>query len=98
MNYELIITVALAAAIIVMNESKGTPNPILAEKYATRALEIAKNQTEKRDTILGKSLELLSTVGMYNNNYEQLVGYYDQAILKTRHPDGKQKIFLSYEF
>ena len=68
------------AAEFYLNESKITPNPVLAEKYATRALEIAKNQTVKRDTILGKSLELLSSLGMYNKNFEQVIGYYDQAI------------------
>ena len=68
------------AAEFYLNESKGTPNPKLAEKYATRALEIAQRQTEKRDTILGKSLELMSGLGMYNKNIDQMIGYYDQAI------------------
>ena len=68
------------AAEFYLNESNGTPNPILAEKYATRALEIAKSQTEKRDTILGKSFELMSIIGMYNKNADQMVGSYDQAI------------------
>ena len=68
------------AAEFYLNESKGTPDPKLAEKYATRALEIAQSQTEKRDTILGKSLELMSTIGMYNHNIDQMIGYYDQAI------------------
>ena len=52
------------AAEFYLNESNGTPNSILAEKYATRALEIAKSQTVKRDTILGKSFELMSILGM----------------------------------
>ena len=68
------------AAEFYLNESNGTPNPILAEKYANRALEIAKSQTEKRDTILGKSFELMSIIGMYNKNADQMVGSYDQAI------------------
>ena len=68
------------AAEFYLNESKGTPNTILAEKYVTRALEIAKGQTVKRDTILGKSLELMSAIGMYNKNVDQMIGYYDQAI------------------
>ena len=68
------------AAEFYLNESNGTPNTILAEKYATRALEIAKSQTVKRDTILGKSLELMSIIGMYNKNADQMVGSYDQAI------------------
>ena len=68
------------AAEFYLNESNGTPNPILAEKYATRALEIAKSQTEKRDTILGKSFELMSIIGMYNKNADQMLGSYDQAI------------------
>jgi hypothetical protein len=68
------------AAEFYLNESKGTPNPKEAEKYANRALEIAKSQTIKRDTILGKSLELMATLGMYNKNVEQMIGYYDQAI------------------
>ena len=68
------------AAEFYLNEDNGTPNPILAEKYATRALEIAKSQTEKRDTILGMSYELMSIVGMYNKNYDQMIGCYDQAI------------------
>ena len=68
------------AAEFYLNESKGTPDPKLAEKYATRALEIAQSQTEKRDTILGKSFELMSTLGMYNKNPDQIMGYYDQAI------------------
>ena len=59
------------AARFYLNESKRTPDPKVAEKYANRALEIAQSQTEKRDTILGKSFELMSTLGMYN---------YDQAI------------------
>ena len=54
------------AAEFYLNESNGTPNTILGEKYATRALEIAKRQTVKRDTILGKSFELMATIGMYN--------------------------------
>lgn len=68
------------AAQFYLNESNGTPNTKLAEKYATRALEIAKSQTEKRDTILGMSYELMSIVGMYNKNYDQMIGSYDQAI------------------
>ena len=68
------------AAEFYLNESKGTPNPKEAEKYATRALEIAKSQTFKRDTILGKSFELMSALGMYNQNVDQMIGYYDQAI------------------
>lgn len=68
------------AAKFYLNESNGTPNPTLAEKYATRALEIAQSQTEKRDTILGKSLELMSGLGMYNHNIEQTINYYEQAI------------------
>ena len=54
------------AARFYLNESKRTPDPKVAEKYANRALEIAQSQTEKRDTILGKSFELMSTLGMYN--------------------------------
>ena len=68
------------AAEFYLNDSNGTPNPTLAEKYANRALEIAQSQTEKRDTILGKSFELMSTVGMCNRNYDQMIGCYDQAI------------------
>ena len=68
------------AAEFYLNESNGTPNTILAEKYATRALEIAQSQTVKRDTILGKTLELMTTLGMYNKNFEQMIGNYDQAI------------------
>ena len=68
------------AAEFYLNQSDGTPNTILGEKYATRALEIAKSQIVKRDTILGKSFELMSALGMYNKNYDQMVGYYDQAI------------------
>ena len=68
------------AAEFYLNEDNGTPNPILAEKYATRALEIAKNQTVKRDTILGKSFELMSIIGMFNKNADQMIGSYDQAI------------------
>ena len=68
------------AAEFYLNESNGTPNTILAEKYATRALEIAQSQTVKRDTILGKTLELMTTLGMYNKNFEQMIGSYDQAI------------------
>ena len=69
-----------SAAEFYLNESKGSPNLKLAEKYATRALEIAQSQTEKRDTILGKSFELMATLGMYNKNVDQIIGYYDQAI------------------
>ena len=68
------------AARFYLNESNGTPDPKVAEKYANRALEIAQSQTEKRDTILGKSFELMSTLGMYNKNVDQMIGYYDQAI------------------
>ena len=68
------------AAEFYLNDSNGSPNTILAEKYATRALEIAKSQTEKRDTILGKSFELMSALGMYNKNVDQMLGSYDQAI------------------
>ena len=68
------------AAKFYLSESNGTPDPKVAEKYATRALEIAQSQTEKRDTILGKSFELMSTLGMYNKNVDQMIGYYDQAI------------------
>jgi hypothetical protein len=68
------------AAEFYLNETNGTPNTILGEKYATRALEIAKRQTVKRDTILGKSFELMATIGMYNKNIDQLIGSYDQAI------------------
>ena len=68
------------AAEFYLNESKGTPDPKVAEKYATRALEIAKSQTFKRDTILGKSFELMSALGMYNKNVDQMLGNYDQAI------------------
>ena len=68
------------AAEFYLNEYNGTPNAKLAEKYATRALEIAQSQTVKRDTILGKSFELMSIIGMYNKNYDQMVGSYDQAI------------------
>ena len=68
------------AAEFYLNENNGTPNSILAEKYATRALEIAKSQTVKRDTILGKSFELMSILGMYNKNADQMIGNYDQAI------------------
>ena len=68
------------AAEFYLNELNGTPNTILAEKYATRALEIAKSQTVKRDTILGKSFELMSIIGMYNKNADQMIGNYDQAI------------------
>ena len=68
------------AAKFYLNESNGTPDPKVAEKYANRALEIAQSQTEKRDTILGKSFELMSTLGMYNKNADQMIGCYDQAI------------------
>ena len=68
------------AAEFYLNESNGTPNTILTEKYATLALEIAQSQTVKRDTILGKTLELMTTLGMYNKNFEQMIGSYDQAI------------------
>lgn len=68
------------AAEFYLNESKGSPDPKVAERYATRALETARSQTEKRDTILGKSLELMATLGMYNKNIDQIFGYYDQAI------------------
>ena len=68
------------AAEFYLNESNGTPNTILAEKYATRALEIAQSQTVKRDTILGMTLKLMTTLGMYNKNFEQMIGSYDQAI------------------
>ena len=68
------------AAEFYLNDSNGSPNPKVAEKYATRALEIAKSQTVKRDTILGKSFELMSGLGMANNNIEQMIGCYDQAI------------------
>ena len=68
------------AAEFYLNDSNGSPNPTLAEKYATRALEIAQSQTVKRDTILGKTLELMSTFGMYNKNFDQMLSYYDQAI------------------
>ena len=51
-----------------------------AEKYATRALEIAQAQTERRDTILGKSLEMMSIIGIIQNNYDKMIGYYDMAI------------------
>ena len=68
------------AAKFYLNESKGTPNPKEAEKYATRALEIAKSQTVRRDTILGKSFELMANLGMYNKNADQMIGCYDQAI------------------
>ena len=57
------------AAKFYLNESNGTPDPKVAEKYANRALEIAQSQTEKRDTI-----------GMYNKNADQMIGCYDQAI------------------
>ena len=60
------------AAKFYLNESNGTPDPKVAEKYANRALEIAQSQTEKRDTILGKSFELMSTLGMYNKNVDQI--------------------------
>jgi hypothetical protein len=68
------------AAEFYLNDSNGSPNPKVAEKYATRALEIAKSQTVKRDTILGKSFELMSGLGMANNNIDQMIGCYDQAI------------------
>ena len=68
------------AAEFYLNESNGSPNPKRAEKFATRALEIAQSQAEKRDTILGKSFEIMSTVGMYNGNFDQMIGCYDQAI------------------
>ncbi|MBO7115638.1 MAG: hypothetical protein J6V87_01150 [Prevotella sp.] len=68
------------AAKFYMSEYNGTPNTILAEKYATRALEIAKSQTVKRDTILGKSFELMSIIGMANKNFDQMIGCYEQAI------------------
>lgn len=51
-----------------------------AEKYATRALEIAQAQTEKRDTILGKSLEMMSYIGGAQKNFDKMIGYYDMAI------------------
>ena len=68
------------AAAFYLNDTNGSSNLILAEKYAARALEIAKSQTFKRDTILGKSFELMSALGMYNQNVDQMIGYYDQAI------------------
>ena len=68
------------AAAFYLNDTNGSSNLILAEKYAARALEIAKSQTVKRDTILGKSFELMSILGMYNKNYDQMIGCYDQAI------------------
>ena len=67
------------AAKFYLNESNGTPDPKVAEKYANRALEIAQSQTEKRDTILGKSFELMSTLGMYNAYVDEL-GYENAAI------------------
>ena len=68
------------AAYFYLNEVNGTPDPKQVEKYATRALGIAQSQTVKRDTILGKSLELMAGLGMCNKNVEQTIGYYDQAI------------------
>ena len=63
-----------------LKDPDGPHDQTLGEKYATRALEIAQSQTEKRDTILGKSFELMSILGMFNKNIEQALGYYDQAI------------------
>ena len=68
------------AAEFFLSPSGGSPDVAQAEKYATRALEIAKSQVVKRDTILGKSLELMAGLGINKNNLEQFIGYYDQAI------------------
>ena len=57
-----------------------TPQPLLAEKYANRTLEIAQGLTVQHDTILGKSLELMSALGMLKKDYEKMFTYYDQAI------------------
>ena len=57
-----------------------TPQPLLAEKYANRTLEIAQGLTVQHDTILGKSLELMSALGMLKKDYEKMLTYYDQAI------------------
>lgn len=63
-----------------VNPANGSPNYMRAEKFATRALEIAKSMTEKRDTILGKSFELVAGLASSQNKHEQAVAYYDQAI------------------
>ena len=61
-------------------ETGDSANVTQAEKYATRALEIAQAQTERRDTILGKSLEMMSVIGIIQKNYDKMIGYYDMAI------------------
>lgn len=61
-------------------ETGDSANLVKAEKYATRALEIAQAQTVKRDTILGKSLEMMSFIGSCQKNFDKMIGYYDMAI------------------
>lgn len=61
-------------------ETGDSANVVKAEKYATRALEIAQAQTVKRDTILGKSLEMMSFIGSCQKNFDKMIGYYDMAI------------------
>ena len=63
-----------------LNSSNDSLDLMRAEKFAARAIEIAQRQTERRDTILGKSLELMAFIGMTKNNPNQFLRYYDMAI------------------
>ena len=51
-----------------------------SEKYAQRALEIAQKMEVKKDTILPKSLELMSGCFMIKKNFPQMLNTYDMAI------------------
>lgn len=61
-------------------ETGDTTKVIQAEKYATRALEIAQAQTVKRDTILGKTLEAMSLISGVKKNFDMMFSYYEMAI------------------
>ena len=61
-------------------ETGDSAKVVQAGKYATRALEIAQAQTVKRDTILGKSLEIMSIISGAQRSIDKMIGYYDMAI------------------
>lgn len=63
-----------------LSNTEGTPLVLLGEKYANRTLEIAQGLTVQHDTILGKTLELMSALELIKKDYEKMLNYYDQAI------------------
>lgn len=68
------------AGICYLDTMAGGSGLLPAEIYLARALDIARVQTTKRDTILAKSLVAMSDLYWSRGNYSDALAYYEKAL------------------